>query len=62
MRTLAQVKPQRRQPEIYDTDHDIFSPPLDALRYLLVNLPGQATDRRPPEPDPLFWQNHQGIW
>ena len=24
-------------PEIYDTDHELFSHPLDALRYLLVN-------------------------
>jgi hypothetical protein len=43
IRALSQVKPHRGSPEIYDTDHEIFSHPLDALRYLLVNLP-QATD------------------
>ena len=32
-------------PEIYDTDHEIFSPPLDALRYLPVeNLPQPAAE------------------
>jgi hypothetical protein len=36
---LSQVKPLRGSPERYDTDHEIFSHPLDALRYLLVNLP-----------------------
>ncbi len=36
--TLSQVKLQRSKSEIYDTDHKIFSHPLDALRYLLVNL------------------------
>lgn len=34
---LAQVKPAKTRPEIYDTDHPIFSHPLDALRYLLIN-------------------------
>ena len=37
IRALAQVKPHRSKPETYDTDHPIFSHPLDALRYLLVN-------------------------
>ena len=39
IRALSQVKPYRSSPESYDTDHEIFSHPLDALRYLLVNLP-----------------------
>ena len=38
IRALSQVKPKRAQGEVYDTDHEIFSHPLDALRYLLVNL------------------------
>ena len=38
---LSQVKPHRSSHEIYDTDHELFSHPLDALRYLLVNLPEQ---------------------
>ncbi len=38
IRALAQVKANRSIPEIYDTDHELFSHPLDALRYLLVNL------------------------
>ena len=37
IRALSQVKPHRSTPEIYDTDHPVFSHPLDALRYLLVN-------------------------
>jgi hypothetical protein len=37
IRALAQVKPHRSKPETYNTDHPIFSHPLDALRYLLVN-------------------------
>jgi hypothetical protein len=52
--TLSQVKLQRSKSEIYDTDHEIFSHPLDALRYLLVNLPRElavprsmATSRAP---------------
>ena len=40
IRALGQVKPKRTQSDIYDTDHELFSHPLDALRYLLVNLPG----------------------
>jgi hypothetical protein len=35
----SQVKPQRGSHEIYDKDHELHSHPLDALRYLLVNLP-----------------------
>jgi hypothetical protein len=44
IRALSQVKPKRAQAEIYDTDHELFSHPLDALRYLLVNLPQMVTD------------------
>ncbi len=44
IRALSQVKPHRSSPEIYDTDHEIFSPPLDALRYLPVNLPQPAAE------------------
>jgi hypothetical protein len=38
VRALSQVKPHRTRPECYDFDHEVFSHPLDALRYLLVNL------------------------
>jgi hypothetical protein len=38
---LSSVKPHRSRPEVYDTEHERFSHPLDALRYLLVNLAGQ---------------------
>ena len=44
IRALSQVKPKASQPEIYDTDDVLFSHPLDALRYLLVNLPGQVDE------------------
>ena len=44
IRALSQVKPHRSQPEIYDNDHELHSHPLDALRYLLVNLPQPAAD------------------
>ena len=37
IRALSQVKPARTRPENYDTEHPVFSHPLDALRYLLVN-------------------------
>lgn len=60
IRALSQVKPKRSQPETYDTAHELFSHPLDALRYLLVNLPQMMTDWTPPEPFAL-WQ-HQRIW
>ena len=49
IRALSQVKPQRSSPEVYDTDHEIFSHPLDALRYLLVNLPQPAAEWNPPD-------------
>jgi hypothetical protein len=39
IRALSQVKPKRSKSEIYDTDHEVFSRPLDALRYLLINMP-----------------------
>ena len=37
IRALGQVRPHHARPEVYDTDHPVFSHPLDALRYLLVN-------------------------
>jgi hypothetical protein len=37
IRALDQVRPHHARPEIYDTDHPVFSHPLDALRYPLVN-------------------------
>jgi hypothetical protein len=41
IRALSQIKPHRANHEIYDKDHEIFSHPLDALRYLLVSgVPG----------------------
>ncbi len=49
IRALSQVKPHRSSHEIYDTDHEIFSHPLDALRYLLVNLPQPAAEYDMPE-------------
>jgi hypothetical protein len=62
IRALSQVKPHRSQHEIYDTDHELHSHPLDALRYLLVNLPQPSGDYTPPKPEPLFWERHQRIW
>ncbi len=49
IRALAQVKPAAHRSEIYDTDHEVYSHPLDALRYLLVNLP-QASGEWTPSP------------
>jgi hypothetical protein len=43
IRALSQVKPHRTHPETYDNDHELFSHPLDALRYLLVNLRASAS-------------------
>jgi hypothetical protein len=41
IRALSQIKPHRANHEIYDKDHELFSHPLDALRYLLVSgVPG----------------------
>ena len=60
IRALSQVKPHRSQHEIHDTDHEIFSHPLDALRYLMVNLPQPAGDWKPPAP--FSWDRHQRIW
>ena len=37
IRALCQVKPLKGHPEVYDTEHELYSHPLDALRYLLVN-------------------------
>jgi hypothetical protein len=43
IRALSQIKPHRANHEIYDKDHELFSHPLDALRYLLVSgVPGAA--------------------
>ena len=49
IRALSQVKPHRSSHEIYDTDHELHSHPLDALRYLLVNLPQPAGEWSPPD-------------
>jgi hypothetical protein len=38
IRALSAVKPHRGHPELYDYEHARFSHPLDALRYLLVNI------------------------
>ena len=34
---LTNVKPHRNDPDVYDTDHETYSHPLDALRYWCVN-------------------------
>jgi len=47
IRALQQVKPHKTHPETYDNDHEIFSHPLDALRYLLVNLKDAGAFRPP---------------
>jgi hypothetical protein len=39
---LASVKPHRGRPEVYDFEHQLFSHPLDALRYLLLNVGTEA--------------------
>ena len=49
IRALSQVKPLKGHEERYDTEHDIYSHPLDALRYLLVNLKGGSSDFTPPD-------------
>ena len=44
IRALSQIKPHRANHEIYDKDHELFSHPLDALRYLLVSgVPGAGS-------------------
>ena len=43
IRALSQVKPHKTHPETYDNDHEVFSHPLDALRYLLVNLRAEGS-------------------
>jgi hypothetical protein len=53
IRALSQVKPHKTRSECYDFDHEIFSHPLDALRYLLVNLrPGAGSASPPSSPRP----------
>jgi hypothetical protein len=51
IRALAQIKPMKGHPEVYDTEHELYSHPLDALRYLLVNLPADYGEWTPPEPE-----------
>jgi hypothetical protein len=53
IRALSQVKPASGSPERYDTDHEIFSHPLDALRYLLINLPPTFSNWVSPNYDDL---------
>ncbi len=62
IRALSEVKPKRGQVEIYDTDHELYSHPLDALRYLLVNLPLMSAAYDPPEAEPDFWGQYGRIW
>jgi hypothetical protein len=50
IRALAQVKPLKGHAEVYDTEHETFSHPLDALRYLLVNPTNFGYDTWEPEP------------
>ena len=47
IRALSQVKPLKGHEERYDTDHELYSHPLDSLRYLLVNLRGGGTFKPP---------------
>jgi hypothetical protein len=47
IRALSAVKPHRGHPEVYDYEHQHFSHPLDALRYLLVNIGTQNVWRGP---------------
>ncbi len=62
IRALSQVKPAANRSEIYDTDHEIHSHVLDALRYLLVNLPQAGGEWTYTEPEPDFWARHQRMW
>jgi len=48
IRALSQVKPHHTRPECYDFDHEVYSHPLDALRYLLVNLRAASASYTPP--------------
>ena len=51
IRALSQVKPHKTRPECYDFDHQLFSHPLDALRYGVLWLSAPpAADYEPPEP------------
>ena len=59
VRALGHMKPESTQPEIYDVDHELFSHPLDALRYLLVNLPGVVSGWDPGAPMPGITS---GLW
>ena len=52
IRALSQVKPLKGHAEIYDTGHELYSHPLDALRYALINLPGDYGEWTPPPPAP----------
>jgi hypothetical protein len=42
IRAIGNVRPHHTRAEVYDYDHDIYSHPLDALRYLIVNV-GKAS-------------------
>jgi hypothetical protein len=42
IRALSSVRPHRGRPEVYDFEHQRFSHPLDALRYLLLNIGAQV--------------------
>ena len=44
VRALSQVKPQRSDRKVYEK-HELFAHPLDALRYLLVNVVPDADQR-----------------
>ncbi len=63
VRALSQVKPHRINHKIYQ-DHEIFSHPLDALRYLLINVVPDREDERvywnADEPSPVETREQAG--
>jgi hypothetical protein len=56
IRALSQVKPLKHHEERYDTEHELYSHPLDALRYLLVNMRNASAGKssgNPPRTPPV---------
>lgn len=51
IKALSQVRPHRSRPELYDFEHEIYSHPLDALRYLLINISEPIGDWLPARPE-----------
>lgn len=48
IRALTQMPPDKSQPDVYLQSHPVFSHPVDALRYWLVNNRGPRQEFTPP--------------